>query len=49
MFDNLSEVEALFQSKSPEKPIGRMHKIVDKDYFRLLKVDNQINKDIKSK
>ena len=47
MFDNLSEIEPLFQNKTPEKPIGRMHNIVDKDYYRLLTIEKKVNQDIK--
>jgi hypothetical protein len=32
-----------------QRPIGRLHTIVDKDFYRLLKTETQVNKALKQK
>jgi|LauGreDrversion4_2_1035121.scaffolds.fasta_scaffold71006_3 hypothetical protein len=38
-----------FEEFEDERPIGRLHTIVEKDFYRLLKAETQVNKALKQK
>jgi hypothetical protein len=38
-----------FEEFEAERPIGRLHTIVEKDFYRLMKSETQVNKALKQK
>jgi len=38
-----------FEEFEDERPIGRLHTIVEKDFYRLMKSETQVNKALKQK